>query len=289
MMSLPLSTIIIMAVGSVFALIYCFLMIGGKEYDAMLQPLDSKEYPLCETYHIGFKLMKIFPKLLQNQRTRKKRQYMEILYGNKYADYYLQINTAQSISLAFLVFVAAFGLYGLSAEIGILFIGILMAVVVFYYYDTLPKETVAKRTDEISLEFANVVSKLALLINAGMIVREAWEKVAYTGDSELYKEMQAVVDQLNNGASESDAFSRFAMRCTTADVKKFTSMLIQGMAKGNQELTEMLKAQNREIWDVRQSLVKQQGEKASSKLLIPMCIMFVGILIMIIVPIFANM
>ena len=70
-------------------------------------------------------------------------------------------------------------------------------------------------------------SKLALLINAGMIVREAWEKVAYTGKSDLYIEMQDVVDQMNNGVSESDALNRFATRCTTADIKNLLLCLFR--------------------------------------------------------------
>lgn len=36
---------------------------------------------------------------------------------------------------------------------------------------------------------------------------------------------------------------------------------------------------------VKKQLVRREGEKAASKLLIPICVMFVGILIMIIVPI----
>ena len=50
-----------------------------------------------------------------------------------------------------------------------------------------------------------------------------------------------------------------------------------------------VKEQSREIWNIRRNLIKQQGEKAASKLLIPICVMFVGILIMIIVPIFTNL
>lgn len=289
MVGLSMEMIIIMGIGSVLTIVYTVLMFGGKQYDALLGPLNSKEYPLYETYHIGFKIMKRFPQLLQSERTRKKKQYMEILHGDKYAAYYVRVNMAQAISISFLLLLSAFILYGFTAEIMLFFIMLLMSGTAFYYYDTRAENLVRKRTQEISLEFANVVSKLALLINAGMIIREAWEQVAYTGEGYIYKEMRAVVDQMNNGVSESEAFSHFAMRCTTAEIKKFVSMLIQGMNKGNRELTEMMKQQSREIWDMRQSLVKQQGEKAASKLLIPMCIMFVGILIMIIVPIFANL
>ncbi len=45
-------------------------------------------------------------------------------------------------------------------------------------------------------------------------------------------------------------FNRFATRCTTADIKNFTSMLIQGMNKGNRELTEMMKEQSRKKFGI---------------------------------------
>ena len=46
--------------------------------------------------------------------------------------------------------------------------------------------------------------------------------------------------------------------------------------------------QSAEIWNLKRQLVKREGEKASSKLLIPKFLMFMGILIMVIVPIFTN-
>ena len=122
-----------------------------------------------------------------------------------------------------------------------------------------------------------------------MILKEAWIKVSETGDGELYQEMRRAVEQMNNGVSEVDAYTEFGTRCTSPEIKKFTSTIVQGLVKGNRELVEMIKQQSREIWDAKRHRVKQEGEKAASKLLIPICIMFVGVLIMIIVPIFANL
>ena len=132
------------------------------------------------------------------------------------------------------------------------------------------------------------MSKLALLVNAGMILKEAWIKVSETGEGELYDEMRRAVEQMNNGVSEVDAYAEFGTRCISPEIKKFTSTVIQGLVKGNRELVEMIKPQSREIWDAKRHNVKQQGEKAASKLMIPMMIMFFGVLIMIVVPIFAN-
>ena len=94
---------------------------------------------------------------------------------------------------------------------------------------------------------------------------------------------------MNNGVSEIDAMFNFGSRCIIPEIKKFTSTIIQGMTKGNSELTAMLQEQSKEVWELKKQLVRREGEKAASKLLIPICVMFVGILIMIIVPIFTNL
>ena len=122
-----------------------------------------------------------------------------------------------------------------------------------------------------------------------MIMREAWEEVAFTGESSLYKEMQRAVDEMNNGVSEIDAMFNFGSRCIIPEIKKFTSTIVQGMVKGNSELTAMLQEQSKEVWAMKKQNVRRQGEKASAKLLFPMMLMFVGILVMVIIPIFANM
>ena len=115
-MILTVDMLCIMGVGSVLALIYCGILVFNNKYDGLLEPLNSKEYPLCETYNVGFYLINKIPRLIQNAHVRSKRQYIAILHGAKYADYYLRINSAQSLSLSLLVFVLSFFVYGLTAE-----------------------------------------------------------------------------------------------------------------------------------------------------------------------------
>lgn len=45
-------------------------------------------------------------------------------------------------------------------------------------------------------DFSEVVSKLALLTNAGMILREAWELTANAGEGIFYEEMQTAVAEM---------------------------------------------------------------------------------------------
>ena len=101
--------------------------------------------------------------------------------------------------------------------------------------------------------------------------------------------MQITVNQMNNGVSEADALYSFGSRCVIPEINKFTSTIVQGISKGNSELVAMLQEQSKEVWSLKKQHVRRQGEKAASKLMIPLMIMFVGILIMVIVPIFANL
>ena len=286
---LSVLSLVIMALASILAGVFVLLLFAGKKYDSWIEPLDNKEFPLCELYGVGFILIDLIKYNFTTKQERKRRQQIALIYGEKHSEYYLRVNAAERFTLALLILVVGLALYGLTSEIAIVFVVLLFSFVAFYYVSTLPEEILKKKTGNILNQFADVVSKLALLVNAGMILKEAWIKVSETGEGELYQEMRRAVEQMNNGVSEVDAYTEFGSRCTSPEIKKFTSTIVQGLVKGNRELVEMIKQQSREIWDAKRHRVKQAGEKAASKLLIPICIMFVGVLIMIVVPIFANL
>lgn len=288
-MFISVHSLVIMGIGTLVTIFFLIMLITSGKYDMYLETLDSKEYPFFQLYGVGFRINDLIGMDFSRKSERKRRQHLALLKGDQLAEYYLRVNAAERTTFASLCIVASFILYGISQEIMILVILIGFGALAYYYVSTIPEETVKKRTGAILDEFADVVSKLALLVNAGMILREAWEMIAYSAEGELYDEMRLVCENINNGMSEIDAYTEFGTRCTAPEIKKFTSTIIQGVVKGNKELVEMIKMQSREMWNSKQHRVRQQGEKAASKLLIPTCIMFVGVLIMIIVPIFANL
>lgn len=288
-MFISIHSLVIMGIGTLVTIFFLIMLLTSGKYDMYLETLDSKEYPFFQLYGVGFRINDLIRMDFSRKSERKRRQYLALLKGDQLAEYYLRVNAAERTTFASLCIVASFILYGISQEIMILVILIGFGAIAYYYVSTIPEETVKKRTGAILDEFADVVSKLALLVNAGMILKEAWEMIAYSGEGELYDEMRLVCENINNGMSEIDAYTEFGTRCTAPEIKKFTSTIIQGVVKGNRELVEMIKMQSREMWNSKQHRVRQQGEKAASKLLIPTCIMFVGVLIMIIVPIFANL
>jgi len=275
--------------GFVSLLIWLIFYFLGLKHREMFDVLIEKEYPLKEIYGLGYAVLELFKYGYKSKRDRKLRQQLDVLYGNKYCEYYLRVIRSQQITLALTIFVLSFAFYGLTAEFLACIVGLIFSGLAYYYYGTVTKKKIEKRSDELLGDFSEVVSKLALLTNAGMILREAWQEVATAGNGTIYVEMQKAIENMKNGVSETDAIFNFGTRCVIPEIKKFTSTIIQGMTKGNRELTSMLQEQSKEVWQLKKQLVRREGEKAASKLLIPISIMFVGILIMILVPIFTNL
>lgn len=286
---LSVTDIIIFSVGGVILLVWLVFFFRGLKYASLFDSLDENEYPFKEIYFVGYAIMETIGYKYKSKGDRKLRREISVLYGSKYSEYYLRVIYAQKVTLSFTLLCMAVPLYGFAEDIMASAVIVMFAGLAFYYFGTLTAEKIVKRSEEMLIDFSNVVSKLALLTNAGMIMREAWEDVAFTGETSLYKEMQRCVDEMNNGVSEIDAMFNFGSRCIIPEIKKFTSTIVQGMVKGNSELTAMLQEQSKEVWALKKQNVRRQGEKASAKLLIPMMMMFIGILVMVIIPIFANM
>ena len=286
---LSLFDIVVFTVGAVFLGIWLIFFFTGLKYAQLFDGLDEKDYPFKEIYFLGYAIMEAIHYQYKSKHDRKLRKELGVLYGDKYAEYYIRVIYAQKVTLSFTLLLLAAPLYGFANDIFASLVVMMFAGLAFYYFGTLTETKIMKRSEELLLDFSNVVSKLALLTNAGMILREAWEEVAYTGETTLYKEMQTTVNEMKNGVSEIDAMFNFGSRCIIPEIKKFTSTIVQGMVKGNSDLIIMLQEQSKEVWALKKQNVRRQGEKASSKLMIPMMLMFVGILIMVIVPVFANM
>ena len=164
-----------------------------------------------------------------------------------------------------------------------------MGGLLILYLDLTLQDKLTARRQEIVLDLPQALSKLTLLVNSGMVLRDAWKKVSITGERALYQEMQNANLEMENGVMEIDAYRNFAERCNVKEVRKFTSLIIQNLNKGNEELAYFMKDLSDEMWEVKKNEVKQKGEKANSKLLLPMMMIFIGILLMVMVPVMQQM
>jgi tight adherence protein C len=280
--------IVIFGIGAALTVVWLALYALGRGHAGMFRALSEREYPLREVYFVGYAAMGLIRYGYKSRRDRRVRRAFEVLYGERYAEYYLRVSYAQRVTVALTASVVSVAVYGLTGDAAAMAVLLIFSALSWYYFGTATDRRLAKRAEDMRRDFGEAISKLALLTNSGMILREAWEDVANTGQTQLYAEMRRAVEEMQNGVPEADALFNFGARCMIPEIKKFASTLIQGLIKGNSELAYMLKEQSREVWSARCHDIRRRGEKAAGKLLIPVTIMFVGILVMIIVPIFSG-
>lgn len=153
---------------------------------------------------------------------------------------------------------------------------------------------IIKRKEQLRYDYSEMISKIALLVGAGMSVRGAWERMAvdYHDSGKkmryVYEEMWESYNQLRNGISELTVYEQFGRRCGTKEYLKFSTLIIQNMKKGTKDLVAMLELEAIEAFEERKNLARKYGEEAGTKLIFPMIIMLGIVMVIIMFPAMAS-
>lgn len=275
----------LMAAATVLGLLYLLLTATAGKYRQLVDADTSKAAFLAGA---GFRALELVRFDYESRAARKKAQTYSVVFGEQFGDYYFRITLAKQVSAVWLVLVFALLVAVLAEEPIVLLVGAVLALACGYYLGKSVKERSEARAESIERDYPELLSKLALLVNAGLITRKAWEKIAFMGKGELYREMRVSIEEMRNGVSEQEAYLSFARRCNNDNVTRFISTLIQNLNKGDDELAAYLSQYAGEAWNLRKQTALQKGQQASSKLLIPIVMIFLGIMLMIVVPVFQG-
>lgn len=282
--------IVILIFGVLLTVLWLILMFSSNGmYDEQIEEIDPDEYFLPELFQIGYAVIDKLHLDLNIDLFKKKKEKLIEIKGQDEAEFFLYVNVAGQISYILTLLPIGLMLTLLADNVEILFLIVVAALVLVYYFDYTMIDAVDDRHDELLRNLPNVLSKLALLTNTGMILNDAWAKVAYTGEGVLYQEMRAAYQDMENGIATRAALESFSRRCNVKEIKKFVSVVEQNQEKGSGELARSLKELADESWNEKKQLTIQKGAAADSKLLIPTGIIFIGILLVIIIPLFTNM
>lgn len=281
---------IFMGIGSILAILFIIQIIRGKRFESILENLDKSTFPLNQLYSVGFAWSSTKLFRLKGKVASELKNQASMLYEPQYAEYYANIAWAQMLTLVHLFATVTFLMAGIMYEgaIFILIVGIFLCVLIATYSLQNMKNTLSKRTEECEVQLPEVVSTMAVLVNSGMVLREAWTMVAENGEGIFYDLMKKAAENMRNGYSDADAIFLFGRASNSTDIKKFMSALLQSMEKGGAELSIFLAHQSSELWNAKKQRMLQAGEKAATKLLLPIVLIFVGVIIIVMTAAFAG-
>lgn len=161
------------------------------------------------------------------------------------------------------------------------------------------RQQIRDREEQMSRDYARIVSRLVLLMGAGTTIRNAWEQLVRDYKKGLeqgkgmpryaYEEMALALREMQNGVAEALAYEHFGLRCRVPCYLKLSALLEQNLKKGNRGLTTLLKIQVQEAFEQRKELARRKGEEAATKLLLPMMLLLLVVLLLILAPALMSM
>lgn len=151
-----------------------------------------------------------------------------------------------------------------------------------------------ERDTRLLWDYPGMVSKLAVLVGAGMSVKQAWNKISarysekmqknMCEKSPVYEEMIRTSREIADGESERIAYERFGERTGLYPYHRFVRLLVQNLQKGTGGLCELLGQETETAFEERRLLARKLGEEAGTKMLFPLMLMMVIVMAIILMP-----
>ena len=151
-----------------------------------------------------------------------------------------------------------------------------------------------RRREELERDYAQMVSKFAMLLSAGLSVRNAWERIVRLNQKKSEKnkildmEMSRSFRDLQKGIPELEVYEDFGKRIGEIHYKKLMALFIADRKRGTVPLLETMNQEMLLAWEEQKRKTRQQGEKIGTKLLLPMMGMLLVVFLMVLVPAFLS-
>ncbi len=279
---------------SIFSAVYMLLSfaatlvlyaMAGKKYQAMVEPLDKKDYGLRDFFPIGFQVMDMIRYPYNSGFDRKLLRELRELFNPDFADYYLRVYWAGAASYLFLGLTIS-GLLNLGMGLTGLVFGLgLTAVMIYAWFNDLQNKIEA-RHNKVLIDMPDFTNKILILSGAGMTLRAALIKISdeMALDTPLYRSLAASVQMMKNGETDERALEYMTVQCNTPQMRRFSSVVLQNMKRGGTDVITALRDIGAEQWAERKAVALKVSAEADTKLLFPMLLMLLAVVLMTIAP-----
>ncbi|MBQ7864068.1 MAG: type II secretion system F family protein [Lachnospiraceae bacterium] len=142
--------------------------------------------------------------------------------------------------------------------------------------------------------YSEFVTKLSLLLAAGNSVRQAFVRLAAEYEKNhgpkhvLASELKVTKQELENGRSETVVYEDFGRRIGVLAYRRMASLLTQSVSRGVQGMRNLLLQEAKEVMAQEKAHIRQKGEQAGTKLLLPMMGMLFLVFAILLVPAFQS-
>ena len=181
-------------------------------------------------------------------------------------------------------------------SLAVLFCGILVAILLSVRADENLMKRVRERDEQLESQYPQLVNRFTLYYGAGLTIKNIWHRICtdylerkkQTGVCCVYEEMIKADRQMQDGVGESNAYTEFSRTIGLPRYRSLIGLLQQALQTGGTDIREQLNEQLRDAFSEQKRSARIKGEKAGTKLLMPMFLMLLVVLVMILVPAFLS-
>ncbi|MEA4987543.1 MAG: immunoglobulin-like domain-containing protein [Anaerovorax sp.] len=146
-----------------------------------------------------------------------------------------------------------------------------------------------KYRDSMRREYPDFINKVVLLLNAGLVITTALERIASDAKGKKDHPLMEAIGEISDNVRESNAsFSKelkmFARRSGMRELMRFAAIVYDNLDKGS-SLVEKLEAEGELLWMARKKHAEEEGRKAETKLIMPLMVLLLILVIITISPV----
>ena len=167
--------------------------------------------------------------------------------------------------------------------IKMLFFEVIVLVLLYFVRIEREKTKRKERQDQMMLDYSEVVSKLLILMGAGMSLKQSWNTISarYSDKRKkneapkrfIYEEMVYTNHEIQDGETELVAYQKFGERTEVGAYQRLVRILVQNVQIGSRGICQLLSQEAEDAMEERKALAKRMGEEAGTKMLFPLLLM----------------
>lgn len=176
-------------------------------------------------------------------------------------------------------------------------IALILPVLMYVHCDQQVHDEARHREQQLKMDYPELMWKMTMLLGAGLTLSGTFAKIAedYRKRPDgrerryVYEEMLYTCREIASGTSEGSAYEQFGRRCRLPRYIQLGTILSQNLKKGSKGLALLLEQEAVSTMNERRDEARKLGEKAGTKLLMPMVIMLCVVMVILTVPAFMSM
>ena len=174
------------------------------------------------------------------------------------------------------------------------FLALVVPILLYYGYFEKLETSKKERKEKAEHCYTEFVTKFSLLLAAGISVRQVVYRLAdeyeknYGMEHVLTEELKVSRQELEYGRSEIVVYETFGRRIGVLAYRRMASLLTQNVSKGVHGMRNLLLQEAKEVMAQEKANIRQKGEQAGTKLLLPMMGLLLLVFAILLVPAFQS-